>query len=55
MSRGGLPNTPDVANVINPMLDAYLADPANTGVHLGVIASDFVTDYRAKLIYQSQP
>jgi 1-phosphatidylinositol phosphodiesterase len=40
---GVLPDIPDVSNAINPMLDAYFADPANAGAHLGVVAMDMVT------------
>ena len=45
-----LPNIPSVSNVINPELDAYLADPAHATAHLGVIANDFMTAERAARI-----
>lgn len=42
MSDAGIPNTPSVSGVIDPMLQTYLNDPATVGAHLGVIAMDFV-------------
>jgi len=42
MSTAGIPNTPSVSDVIDPMLETYLEDPAIVGAHLGVIAMDFV-------------
>ena len=44
---GVLPDIPSVSNAINPMLDGYLADPANTGAHLGAVVMDFATADRA--------
>ena len=49
----GVPNVPNVATMIDPMLDAYLADPANAHAHLGVIANDFMTEGRATAIYDT--
>jgi 1-phosphatidylinositol phosphodiesterase len=45
-----LPDIPSVSNLINPELDAYLADPAHATAHLGVIANDFMTEERAARI-----
>jgi 1-phosphatidylinositol phosphodiesterase len=45
---GLLPDIPSVANAINPMLDAFYADPANTRAHLGAVAMDLVTADRVK-------
>jgi 1-phosphatidylinositol phosphodiesterase len=47
---GLLPDIPSVANAINPMLDAFYADPANTRAHLGAVAMDLVTPDRAKTL-----
>lgn len=49
-TKNGLPNTPAVETVINPMIDTYLADPANAQVRLGVMAMDFVTEPRARAV-----
>ena len=49
-TKSGLPNTPSVAIEINTDLDTYLADPANAHAHLGVLAMDLVTDYRAAAV-----
>jgi len=49
-THSGLPNTPDVANTINQQLDAFLADPANAHVHLGVLAMDLVSDSRVAAV-----
>jgi 1-phosphatidylinositol phosphodiesterase len=45
-----LPDIPSVSDVINPELDAYLADSAHQAAHLGVIANDFITPERAARI-----
>ncbi|HET9625997.1 MAG TPA: phosphatidylinositol-specific phospholipase C [Kofleriaceae bacterium] len=50
---GVLPDIASVADVINPELDAYLADPAHATAHLGVIANDFMTEGRALKIAQT--
>jgi 1-phosphatidylinositol phosphodiesterase len=42
MTTAAIPNIPSVSDVIDPMLQTYLEDPANAGAHLGVIAMDFV-------------
>ncbi len=50
---GGLPNTPSVATVINPAVDAFLADPANANIRLGVLAMDLVTENRVKAVFST--
>lgn len=52
-SHNGLPNTPAVASVINPMLDTFLDDPANAHRHLGVMAMDLITEHRAVRVSES--
>jgi len=47
MSMNGIPNTPAVSNVIDPMMQTYLDDPAIIGAHLGIIAMDFVDEGHA--------
>lgn len=47
----GVPNVPSVATAIDPMLDGYLADPANAHAHLGVLAIDFIDGPRAAAVY----
>jgi len=52
-SHSGVPNTPSVANAINPMLDTFLDDSANAGRHLGVMAMDLINEHRAFRIAES--
>jgi 1-phosphatidylinositol phosphodiesterase len=47
---GVLDNIPDVSNAINPMLDAYFADPANAHAHLGAVVMDMVTAERVQAL-----
>ncbi len=45
-----LPDIPSVSNAINPMLDAYFADPANARAHLGAVVMDMVTADRVQVL-----
>jgi len=45
--HAGIPDTPSVADTINPQLDGVLTDPATAGARLGVLAMDFVDQTRA--------
>jgi 1-phosphatidylinositol phosphodiesterase len=55
-TKGGVPDVPAVATVIDPMLETYLEDPAAANAHLGVIAMDFVDGGHAtKIVATNQP
>lgn len=51
LTKSGLPDVPDVAMTIDPMLVTYLNDPAAAHAHLGTLAIDFIDEYTASLVY----
>jgi 1-phosphatidylinositol phosphodiesterase len=54
-SDGLIPNITSVSDAINPMLDAYFADPANAGAHLGTLAMDWVSEDRVRAVAALNP
>ncbi len=53
VSHGLLPNNREVADVINPQLDALLAEPERAHARLGVLAMDHVNETRIQAIVRS--
>jgi 1-phosphatidylinositol phosphodiesterase len=51
--RGLVPDITSVSDEINAQLDGYLADPANAAAHLGVVVTDFMTESRARRIFET--